>query len=290
MVLVEHLLHSQKQSDRVVERAFDDSFVGIASDSRERQSPSVAVESGRIHRHGAEHIVRVGVGHRAVEAGRILRCQRRHIRCSADITEAIAGSSEAESNALVAESAVHAADRRVVETPAGEVVERKTINIGALILVVVAADAETHDIEVIAGGVIVNVVAGAGQSHDALGLPFLIVEHAFVEEHILLVFIESRGDIGRRHLNEIKIQNPAVLDLDGQVDIVIAESRHHEHIVAGVGGVNGERAVGSRRDKDTLRIEHDTGSVDGSTRVDIHHGACHACFLRQRRQSSRQQH
>ena len=63
VLVVEYFLEREEITGRVIERTGDYAFVGIAPDSRYRQSPSVFVEAGGVLGHGTEHVVAVGVGY-----------------------------------------------------------------------------------------------------------------------------------------------------------------------------------------------------------------------------------
>ena len=182
MLLAELLLERQEIAPRLVERSRNNTLVGPADDSSDRKAPACRADAGRIEGHGAKHIIRVGVADRAVEARCEITAHRVDVRRSSDIAESVVRRCHVKRVCAVAEHSVHAAQRRIIESAAGKVVHRNSIDIRRVKIVVVTAVAETHDREVVVGGGIVDVVRRTVQNSYRLRDALFIFKNRFVKQ------------------------------------------------------------------------------------------------------------
>lgn len=211
------------------------------------------------------------------------------VSCAADVAEAECGCSESESRSAVTESAVHAAEGGVVKTSAGHVIEVHTVDVGFGVFGVVAANAEAHGLEVVAGGVVVDVVAGAGEGCYRLCRSFFVFKEVLVEEHVILIFIEDVVEVRIEHLDDAEVVNDSVDDVDVHRDVLIAVGHDDKHVISGFGGGNSELARRVGRCLESLVVEHHSCARNGNAGVGVDNGTGYACGLCKRRYYGRQQ-
>ena len=86
---VEHLLDGEEVAPAVVERAFDDALVGVASHGAGGDRPAVLHQAGGVGGHAAPLVVAVGVGHAAAEARGIVLGKGADVVGTADAAKAV---------------------------------------------------------------------------------------------------------------------------------------------------------------------------------------------------------
>ncbi len=270
MVVVDFLFAAEEKASAVVERAFHHAFFGVAADGADGVGPAFFVKARRVRGHGAHHVVGVGVGHRAVEAGGIEVGRGVVVDRAAEVAECVVCGLDADVGGLVAECARGQAEEgREVEASAHEVVHADAVDVDTLIHRVVAAEAEVHRAEVVRRRVVVEVVVRACECGDALRGAFLVVDNGFIEHEIFGVAVEIAvfGRGGEAYLAEV--DGAVTADVDAvAVEGVAADDK----VVGRVSGryADAEVAVEIRCCRDALVAEEHRCSGDGRAGVAVH--------------------
>ena len=193
------------------------------------------VKAGGIGGHRAEHIVGVGVCHRAVEAGSIQVGGGVVVHTAADVAETVSGGVESHRSGFVAEcAACHTQEVVECEAATHEVVHLHTVYIHALVLVVESAESEIHRAEIIGGRVVENVVVGTGERRHALGCTFFVFHNGFVEQKVLSVAEEFLSVVERNEADFPEVYS-SCRDVDVGTIRLVAVGRNGDIVGSSVG-------------------------------------------------------